>query len=82
MTTAGTVNPAYRGMEVDEENFPRYKAGANYSDTSKIKKYSAAGYDTNQIAHMLGIHEKCIISHVRGPRKKPGPKPKQVEINE
>jgi hypothetical protein len=82
MTEPGKVNPAYNGMAVDAENFPRYKAGANYSQAAKIKKYTAAGYDTNQIAHMLGIHEQCIINHVKGPRKKPGPKPKQVVNNE
>ena len=81
MTEPGKVNPAYKGMEVTLDNFPRYKAGANYSQESKIKKYTEAGYSSNQIAHMLGIVESCVKNVIRGKRKKPGPKPK-VETNE
>ena len=81
MTEPGKINPAYEGMAITQDNFPRYKTGANFSQVSKIKKYTAMGYGTNQIAHMLGIVEACIVNHVKGPRKKPGPKPK-VDSNE
>jgi hypothetical protein len=71
---AGVQYP--ESMIVDLVNFPRYKSGANYSDVSKIKKYTGMGYTPFQIAHMIGVVQSCVESHIKGPRKKPGPKPR------
>lgn len=67
-----------REMEVTNENYPRYKAGANYSDVNKMKGYAKQGYDEWQIAHFLGIVLSCVESHLKPPRQKPGPKPKEA----
>ena len=67
-----------RNMEVIQDNYPKYKTGANYSDLNKIKRYAKEGYDAFQIAHLLGIVLTCVESHLKPPRQKPGPKPKEV----
>ena len=72
---AGTTRS--RDMAVTQENFPVYKSGANYSDIKKIKEYAELGYDSFQIAHFIAIVESCVASHMKPPRKKPGPKPKE-----
>jgi len=67
-----------RDMEVIQDNYPKYKTGANYSDLNKIKRYAKEGYDAFQIAHFVGIVLSCVESHLKPPRQKPGPKPKEV----
>ena len=67
-----------RDMEITQDNFPKYKAGANYSEINKIKSYAKQGYDAFQIAHFLRIVLSCVESHLKPPRQKPGPKPKEA----
>jgi len=74
-TEANVSRP--RNVEVTQDNYPKYKAGANYSDINKIKEYDKMGYDHFQIAHFTGLVEACVAGHLKPPRQKPGPKPRE-----
>ncbi len=69
-----------RNMAITQENFPKYKTGANYSDLNKIKKYDKMGYDHFQIAHFTGVVETCVAGHLKPARQKPGPKPREQAL--
>ena len=56
-----------RDMEITQDNFPKYKAGANYSDVNKMKAHAKQGYDNFQISHFLGIVIACVDSHLKPP---------------
>jgi hypothetical protein len=82
MTEEPIIPKSYDVLDITIENFPRFKTGANYSDVNKIKQFTAAGYTAKETAYTLGIVQTCVDSYIKGPRKKPGPKPKQVATNE